>query len=190
MKFITQYQSWSKLSLIFVSLFAVIVVSSSCSPTSTPTQSPTPEYTEKQFTVLTDKVYRLDIFANEGDSITGYWKSSDSLQYWYTDSYGLPRLMLTEEPSVSPTGERIGRLHEPGEGFRLLEMWHATFLDREAWFEIKNAKGDIVDFETLSGARAHNVQVEADRTGYYSLCFYIYDDDVKSVDVTIRYQVK
>ena len=160
--------------------------------TTVPTPAQETEYTETNFMVYEGDTYRFNFFLNQGESFNCYWKANDYLQCWYTNSYGQAK--LRKEVQIDPNIGR-SRLWEPGE--IPFKSWMGDITDwtsmKENYgfiIEYEDNEGNFVEFETLDGGRAGDVQIEADRTGYYTLCFYIFYYDTESVDVVLRYRVE
>lgn len=173
MKSVDRCQTWNKLFLIFVPVFiAAIIALSGCSPTST--RPPILEHTEKQFTVATGEIYRLNIFVNEGDTITSYWKADNALYCWYTDSRGVAKPIV--DYGVGSNGERVIGVREPGP-------------EEYPCLRIADADGNYLRDESMDGSNGNEFQLEASQTGYHSICFMLFYSD-ENTNVVIRYSVK
>lgn len=168
--------------------FACILISTifltgcvTASPDATSDQTAKEDSTEEQFTVVAGEVYRLNIYVNEGDIITGYWKASDTLYSWYTDSRSYARTIRrqTLDSDIEPYEMDI---LEPGT--------YDTY-DRPR-LRYYDDKGNYVVDGWPVGCQDEEFQIEAKQTGYYSLCFlpfHFREGSGKSIDVIIRYWV-
>lgn len=165
--------------------------------TTVPTPAQETEYTEVNFLLYKGDTYRYNFFLNQGESFNCYWKASDSLQCWYTNSYGQAKLEDEPEKEIQmdPNIGRV-RLWEPGkipyQSWMAEGGWDITNMRENYGFilEFEDHEGNFIEIETLDGGRAGDMQIEADRTGYYTLCFYIYFHDTESVDVVLRYRLE
>ena len=181
---------WCGLSLLLVAALVLASCVAEVGEQEEEEEEVVPVYTETNFTVYADDTYRFNFFLNEGETFEYYWKASDYLQCWYTNSYGQAKLI--EEIQIDPNIGRL-RLWEPGE--IPFKSWMEDTTDwtsmKETYgfiIEYEDNEGNFVEFETLDGGRAGDGQIEADRTGYYTLNFYIFYHDIESVDVVMRYR--
>lgn len=192
-------KSWSyrHFLLVLISVLLITVMCLCACGAPAPTQGL--EYIETNFTVYADDTYRFNFFLNQGESFNCYWKASDYLQCWCTNSYGQAK--LTKEVQIDPNSEEeILRIWEPGEitypsEWKMEKMgWdRIDFTSMKEYYgvilEIVTTEGEFVQYEILNSGRAGDIQIKADRTGYYTLCFYVSHYDTESVDVVLRYWV-
>ena len=150
-------------------------------------------------TVYVDDTHRLNLFLNQGESFNCYWKADDNLQCWYTNSHDQAEL-AKEVQTEQNNGEEILHIWEPGEitysEWKIEKMsWdRIDFTNMKEHYgiilEIVTTEGEFVQYEILNSSHAGDMQIEADRTGYYTLCFYLSSDyDKESVNVVLRYWV-
>jgi len=176
----------SPLFFVFVLLLASFFVLTGLGVTGCTTTPPwDSQYTEETFTVYQNDFYRSEVFLEEGESLECYWTSSDPLTWWYRNSYGSPTLI--DGPAIGTileNGNRVKWIWEPGD--TLLELDEP--LER-LFVEVVDADGNIILETSVGGSCNDEGHIEADRTGYYTLCFDMFDDDIESVDVTLQYRV-
>lgn len=151
--------------VILSGILALMLCSNSCIATRS---SPVP--TDTQFTVAGNKIYRLNIYANRGQTIKGSWKADKAVYRWWTSPGG------AAYPLEQYTS-RITGVFEP------------TPLDPEPGFWIE---GKIVE-HSMAGMWGGDINIKCDHpygeSGYYTICFMPYDKG-ESVNVIIRYWVQ
>jgi hypothetical protein len=151
------------LIIIGTLLVAMLLILGACAPT--------PEYTETQFTVSGGTIYRLNIFANEGDTIEGYWKADGAVYRWWTSPGGCAYPL--EKYSEEVTGVFQPTPLDPEPGF---------------WIEGKEVR------HSMGGMFGGDINIECKvpygQSGYYTVCFMPWPYDTnQSVNVTVRYGV-
>ena len=153
-------------------------LSSEPATTETPAQnqqsSSSSEYIEKHFFISGAEVTRHNIFVSEGETISGTWKSDDSIYIWYTDGNG--RAKSLEDYGTGPNGERVIGVREPG-------------IYKYPTLRVADSKGNFLYDDPMSSARGGSFSIMADIEGYYSLCF-MSGSDSDSTNVDVRYTVR
>jgi len=128
-----------------------------------------PPYTEVEFQVSYPDIYHINIFAEEGATIEGNWKSDHPVYTWYTSPggvmYGLGK--YGDEPlSLSSFTQAIQVPH----------YYH----DNEIVYLPATYGGELDCIMT---------KLPYGSTGYYTIFFKPFDEN-ETADITLRYRVR
>jgi hypothetical protein len=133
---------------------------------------------DTQITVIGGQVYRISIYAEKGQTITGSWKPDKFIYNWWTSPGGSAYYPFDymDQPvegrrEVAPPGGDGKDVSSPG------------FLVRD---------GNITTVENWGWLRGGGlINIECDISGFYTLCFYLGPLDTnESTSVNIHYEVK
>ena len=114
---------------------------------------------ESQFTVQGEQIYRVNIYLNKGQTITGSWKSDKSLYQWWVNPGG------TAFP-LGDVGSDVTGVFQPDP---------LTQTDPKPSYFINGQYAPDSMLANFGGNINIHASLPLGQSGYYTICFYSFD---------------